>query len=96
MEKALELIGLIAFAIAAMFYRYFVITKVWALVVVPNFAVQPIGMWKSFALCTFASFLTLGYKSDAEDKKTSAQRFAGILAHVLSLSLGWGICALIF
>ncbi len=94
LSQLFEALGLIVLGLVAMFYRYFVITKVWGYVAVKLFHADPIGLWKAFAI----SFLVGLMKADFNDKeKTNMEKAQkNLLMVFIGVTLAWGLGYLLF
>jgi hypothetical protein len=85
----LEVLGLLALAIASIFYKYFVVIKVWNIVAV-KLGARPITTFtEAFCLCTLASVI---YGINVETKKRSNEEAVGVmLKGAVFYSLAWAI-----
>lgn len=98
MNALLNLIGLLALTIGLSLLNLLILTKMWAIIMVGNFGVPQIGMWKMFALTWMLSGMTLKVRNeDMETEKTDIKKQVkkSIMTTLTLLAL-WGIAALIF
>lgn len=97
METLLKVLGGIVLFFALIFLRLFILTKIWALAIVPNFPGAPlIGLWQVFALSWFIGAMTYDHKEKSEDEMKTKKVVNRTLSTILSLLASWGLAALIF
>jgi hypothetical protein len=91
MNTFYKVVALLALGLLATFYRLFVFTKVWALTIVPLGAPH-IGLLQAFGVSLAVAMFTPVDSKQEPTKKKMQDAASGLL----SITLLWGIAALVF
>lgn len=96
MEKFIKTVGVVALVFALSCYRMFVVTKIWALTLVP-YGVPQITFVQAIAVHFALAAFTIGsdYKKNDETDMVS-HIVISFLSSFLLLTLLWGIVALFY
>lgn len=95
MEKLLKLLGLLVLTIPLAVLKAFVVTKVWALTVVPMLHAPEITKWQAFAITYLVSTMMINGHNYSETKETG-EALGKMIGKAVALLLTWGVATLIF
>ena len=93
MSKVFEIVGFIVFSIALLFYRLFVLGKIWGYIAVKMFGLPVMSMWQIFAINWLLSAFTSEGNDIPDTAKGKAER---IVKEFIGLSLSLLISYLVF
>jgi len=93
MDKFLKVIGYLGLCVGYIFYRLFVLRKIWGYIAVKMFGLPQVSMWQMFAISYIANMLTSDFESDDVRPEERAKKLASSFAAV---SVAWLICYLFF
>lgn len=94
MDKLLKAIGVLVLLAVGFFFRLFVSTKVWALIAVKHFGLQPIGLWQAFAISYLLATLTVDTHS-ASEKEAESIGIRGV-SRIIVYAFSWFLAYLLF
>lgn len=95
MEKLLKLLGLLVLTIPLAILKAFVVSKVWALTVVPMFHAPEITKWQAFAITYLVSTMMINGHDYSADKEID-EVVGNYIGQAVALLLTWGVATLIF
>jgi hypothetical protein len=99
MDKVLKGLGVLTLSIGVMFYRLFVLTRVWDIIAVKMFNLTPIGLYKAFAIATLLGVFTVDYgvvASQPKDHNDADKVLSRLIYNVFGISVAWFISWLVF
>ncbi len=95
MSKVMQLLGLIVLIVLGIWLDLFVLTKIWALTVVPLGA-HAIGLPQAWGIKLFVNACTPDKEREEDKKPDIGDSVSKVVRRALSMLLLWGIAYLFF